>query len=1032
MKLRRCLAVPLFSHILRAVPPSAARFPAVSAFAVGSMLVILVLVPPSRAQIDRAGLSGTVTDPSGHVLPQTHVTAVLNATGLQRQAMSSSSGTYDIPELPIGVYTITFEHEGFKALTFVDVEQVIGRTRTLDATLQVSGGQQRVEVSSSSEQFDQTSAAIGTFISDEQAKALPLNGRNWANLTTFQPTAVDTGGSSQRAVRFAGRGRDDDNFTYDGIDATNVINQPQQAYVRLAIPLDTIDEFRVDSMLSTAEVGATGGPQLAVTSPSGTNLLHGDAFEYFRNNAFDAKQPVPVAEQPPFHLNQFGGSLGGPIVHNKTFFFLAYEGYRSYWGFPGEGFVPDAATRAAVMANPNSQALIPIVNAYPIGQMPSPTPGVDIFTSDNRQDNFENSGMFRLDQSFSPRTTAFLRFNVDRAVNRQPLASSGQYLEDQQELTSGPVNGTIELLHVFSPTLVNEFKFGFNRSTADTFDVNVTGIPYVISVNGLTSLNNNKTSIGVGNTFSEIDNLTWTKNRHTIKAGVEIRRIQLNQGNTEAGTVAYSSLANFVANAVNTATLNGTLPINGLRKTAYYGYIQDEFKWTPSFTVNAGVRYSFFNLFHEVLGRANPFDFATCGPQGFCGVGASFGQPNYSDIDPRIALAWSPRANGQTVIRAGFGIYHEDGQLDDQNLPISNEVYAYSLSSANIPNLSYPITPFLSDTTGIISPRDDDRRRKDMYVEQWGLSVQHALPANFVSTIAYVGSQGVHLLTLSEVNVINPATGLRPYPDFGQVSWRGNRDSSNYNALSVAVKRNFSKGFLFSGNYTWSHEIDDGSNGSGDGDSLVAQNVNCQACERASGIWDVRHVFNANAIYQLPFGAGKPYLNAPGIWRDMFGSWEATSTVIARTGFPVNVLINRPASATPDGNTTDQRPDLVPGVSLTPPGGSSIGQWINPAAFAIPAAGTWGDTPRDVLRGPGTWQIDMGLAKHVPLTERVGMQFRAEFFNVFNHPQYGLPQPTFNASGFGDIINGVNTNTPASPVGTGTPREIQLALRFTF
>ena len=196
-----------------------------------------------------------------------------DATGLRRETTSSGSGTYDIPELPVGVYTITFEHAGFKSLTFVDVEQVIGRTRTLNATLQVSGGLQRVEVSSSSEQLDKTSAALGVSISDVQADQLPLNGRNWATLTALQPTAVDTGGSSQRAVRFAGRGRDDDNFTYDGIDATNIVNQPQQPYVRLAIPLDTIDEFRVDSMLSTAEVGATGGPQLAVTSPSGTNQL---------------------------------------------------------------------------------------------------------------------------------------------------------------------------------------------------------------------------------------------------------------------------------------------------------------------------------------------------------------------------------------------------------------------------------------------------------------------------------------------------------------------------------------------------------------------------------------------------------------------------------------------------------------------------------------------------------------------------------------------------------------------------------------
>ena len=195
---------------------------------------------------------------------------------------------------------------------------------------------------------------------------------------------------------------------------------------------------------------------------------------------------------------------------------------------------------------------------------------------------------------------------------------------------------------------------------------------------------------------------------------------------------------------MSTATLNGDLPINGLRKTQYYGYVQDEFKWRPNLTVNFGARYSFFNLFHEVQHRANPFDFATCGPQGFCGVGASFGQPNYGDFDPRVAFAWSPGGSGQTVIRAGFGMYHEDGQLDDQNLPISNEVYAYSLSNKTIPNLSYPITPFLADTPGIISPRDDDRRRKDTYVTQWGLSVKQALPDDFVGTISYVGSQGTY------------------------------------------------------------------------------------------------------------------------------------------------------------------------------------------------------------------------------------------------------------------------------------------------
>jgi hypothetical protein len=995
-------------------------------------IAMFLVASVSYAQVDRSGLSGTVTDSSGRLLAHAHITTVQNATQLRREAVSNSNGNYDIPELPVGVYTITFDHPGFKTLTFVDVEQVIGRTRTLNATMQVAGGEERVQVSASSEQMDDNTDALGGRIEKAQAEKLPLNGRNWATLTALVPGAVDTGGSNQRSIRFAGRGRDDDNFTYDGIDATNIINQPQQPYVRLAIPLDTIEEFRIDSMLATAEAGASGGPQLAVTSPSGTNRWHGNAFEYLRNNYFDAPQPVPVttAPQPPFHMNQFGGSVGGPIVRDRTFFFVAYEGYRQNWGFPLSGYVPSSAFRTKVLAD--SPVLDPIVNAYPLGQTQTSDPDVDQFTSQGTQVVNENSAMLRLDQHFSDGTTAFVRFNIDRAVNTQPLASSGSYLNGRQQLTSAPVNGAIELLHVFNSNLVNEFKFGFNRSTADTIDINQTNIPYAVSVSGFSTLNNNRISTGVGNSFAEIDNLTWTKGRHTMKAGVEIRRIQLNQGNTESGTIAYASTAGFDANHVSTATLNGALSINGLRKTQFYSYVQDEFRWKPNFNINLGVRYTFFNLFHEVQGRANPFDFATCGPQGFCGVGASFGQPNYGDFDPRVAFAWAPRKNQRTVIRAGFGIYHEDGQLDDQNLPISNEVYAYSLSNKTIPNLSYPIDPFLANTTGIVSPRDDDRRRKDTYVEQWGLSMQRALPADIVGTLSYVGSTGVDLLTLSEVNVVNPATGVRPYPNFGQVSWRGNKDNSSYQGFSAAVKRSFSRGFLLTANYMWSHEIDNGSDGSGDGDSLVPQTVACPECERASGIWDTRHVFNASGIYELPLGPNKPYLNQPGILRIVAGGWQLSSTALARTGFPVDVLVNRSSASVPDGNSSSPRPDLVPGVSLTPPGGKTIAQWINPAAFAMPAAGAFGDAPRDIARGPGAWQIDVGAAKRIQLGESGWLEFRSEFFNIFNHPQYGLPQATSGIPGFGSIIQTVNTTTPVSPVGSGTPREMQFAVRIGF
>ena len=456
----------------------------------GLVGVIFSLVCSSPAQVDRAGLSGTVTDPSGCVLPQAHVIAVHIATGLRRETLSSGSGTYDLAELPVGVYTVTFTHDGFQPITFEDVKQTVGQTRTLDAKLPVSGGQERVDVPASSGQLNETSDALGVPIGQVQAKELPLNGRNWAALTALIPGAVDTGGSNQRSIRFAGRGRDDNNWTYDGVDATNVINQPQQPYVRLAIPLDAIQEFRVDSMLTPAEAGVTGGGQLDVASPSGTNQFHGNVFEYLRNSVFDATEPVPAdSALQPLHLNQYGGSIGGPIVRDKTFFFATYEGYRQHWVFPELGYVPSASFRNPVATT--SPALIPILNAYPMGQTPYPgNADVAEYISPPRQVVNEDSGMFRIDHHFSDKTTAFVRANIDEAVNTQP---NGQ-LWDQQQLTSSPVNSVIEVLHIYSPTLLNEVKFGFNRSTADTTDINQTGVPYSFAVSGLTTLNTNKVS----------------------------------------------------------------------------------------------------------------------------------------------------------------------------------------------------------------------------------------------------------------------------------------------------------------------------------------------------------------------------------------------------------------------------------------------------------------------------------------------------------------------------------------------------------
>jgi hypothetical protein len=1005
-------------------------------------------------QVDRGGLTGTVRDSSGLIVPGASITAIQDATGLNRSTVSSRTGTFNIPDLPVGTYTATVALKGFETVKFESVGIALEHTTTLNVELRVSGAAtERVEVVGSTQQLDENSNTLGTNIEFKQVKELPLDGRDWATLTTMIPSAVDgaggPGAGNQRSIRYAGRGRDDNNYTYDGIDGTYVINQSQLYFVRLAVPLDTIDEIRVDPMLATAQAGETAGAQLALASPRGTNRFYGDAFEYLRNDVFDALDPLDSLDpnhQPPFRLNQFGGSFGGPIQKDKTFFFTAYEGYRQDLGQTLIGYVPSAAFSAQVLAQ--SPALAPVINAYPQGQIPTSNPDVDEFVGQGRQVGREDSEMLRVDHRFSEATNLFVRANTDQAVYFLPYSpSSGQYLNEQEELKSYPVNSVIALSHVFSPNLINEAKFGFNRGTTDTIYLNPTGSLYAISVAGLTTLNNGRVNTGVGNTFAGIDDLTWVKGRHVIKAGVEVRRVQMNQGSSSYGTVSFNSLTSFAADQSYKASITGTYPVNGLRKTDFFGYLQDEFKLRPNLTLNLGARYTVFGIFSEVYRRGDPFDFATCGPAGYCGAGASFGPGNYGDVDPRIAIAWAPTVfGGKTVIRTGFGIYHEDGQLDDQNIPDKNEVLSYALTPKNCPSLSFPIPVGVGGSpvcvNGTISPNAEERDRKDTYADQWGLSVQQALPSNFLATLSYVGSLGRHLLQESYVNVENPLTGLRPYAAFSEIPWRGTVGNSNYEALSVSLKRTFSRGLLASANYTWSHEIDNDSNGSGDGDSITPQNVSCQPTgaplcgEYASGAFDARHVFNANVIYELPFGPGKAFLNQAGALRTMFGSWSLSTNFTARTGFPVDLT----TSATgPDGNTNEQRPNVVPGQPLYLAGGN-----FNPTAFCTPGSADplypggvcppglglagFGNVPRNFLRGPGAWQMDLGLSKRIPVTEHLQLQFRAEAFNIFNRPMYASPDGLISASDFGSIYLPLNT----TPVGMGTPRQLQFMLKLQF
>lgn len=973
-----------------------------------------------HAQVATSALTGTITDEQGSRIPAASITLTDLSTGLQRTTQTSSMGSYSLVDLPVGSFRVEISKPGFATYRLEKLSQAIGQTNTLNAKLKVAGRSEEARVTESSVQLDRVDATIGSPIEQEQVDELPINGRNWATLTSLVPGAIDNGAGDQRTIRFAGHGLDDNNVTLDGVDATAVYNQEQREYVRLTIPLDSIQEFDVKDQTFGADVeGGTAGGQVAVVSPSGTNTFHGNLFDYFRNDVMEARTPFNGPSPNPFLLNQFGAGIGGPIVRNKLFFYANYEGLRQRLDGTQIGLVPSSSFDSHLAQV--SPALIPIIEGFPSGTSPTANPDIWNYDANGRQVDNEDSGMIRLDYHYSDKTTGFLRSNSDEAVETTPAGN----LIAKTEYDTKFNNGEAELLHVFNANVVNEAKLGIDQDNYHS--ATVSPLPYTFSISGFSSLAGDSTSDYPSKSMSFLDDLSWAKGNHTLKFGIEIRRLFLNQGSSSSGTLTYTSINNFLDNHVGTASYTAELPLVRQRKTEYFAYAEDEWKAAPNLTINAGVRYNVFNALHAVNNDAVPFDFATCG--GFCPRTDSYFHPRYDDLDPRVGIAWS---HSNTVVRVGAGIYHTDGQLDDQNLPISNTVDRYSFTNTAFPGLSYPLLSYLAYAEdgglGVVSPRDLDRNRKDDYVAAWTLSLQQTLPSKFLATLSYLGNKATDVLTTTYVNLAIPPSNIVPYPQFGAVSWRGDVGNSTFEALQFNVRRTFEDGFVLSSNYMWSHSINDDSIGGGESDT--PQDSFCRACDKASSDDDVRQMFNLSAVYQLPLGVGKRLLSSPGVARSVFGNWELSAIGTAQTGLPVNITIDRGNSAVPGlfSISGEERPNYVYGVSLTPPGVSTPGEWINAAAFAAPAVQTFGNLGRNAFRAPGISQLDLGLSKFFPVTERTNIRFRADLFNVFNRAQFGAPNSDLSQSNFGVITTTISNYA----TGRGTPRELQLSAKIAF
>jgi hypothetical protein len=1141
--------------------------------------IVLAGTPVALAQVDRAVLEGTVTDPSGGVIVGAGIKAVAIDTGLTAEQTTNSKGYYRFPGLAVGRYTLTVTSAGFKTKVVDDVVLRVGETRTQDVQLAVGAINEKIEVKADM-LANRSSAEAATVIDTTQIANLPNNGRDWASFTLLAPFAQDDGGGDQRTIRFAGRARDDNNFSIDGVDAGGIQEQAQKSQTRLQISQDAVEEYRVNSALYDAEYGTQAGGQIDVETKHGTNDYHGTIFGYFRNSVFDARNfndydinGNPAI--PPFRMGQYGLTFGGPIQKDKTFFFISYEGLRQLQSITQQFSVPAGFGQNNIAANSNltyqqlvlntSPQMCAILQAFPwrasaaaggpihgcsprfvypdaafqwLGQDPSASnydPNADTLTAPTPTTVHEDTWLLRIDHQISQKTLLYGRAQRDISFVDAPNGSS--LPGDKLQTINHPANYLIALEHTFTPTIFNEVKGYINREPFHNPQSSI--LTYAVSTpSSFVSLNDNTADIEIGSTFGVVDNLTWVHGRHAFKMGMEYRRVRLNQGQTADNTLSFASEGDMVNANLSKLVYIAPWCCHGLRRNFIMPYFQDEWKITPTITLTAGLRWDYYGVAHEATNRTTVFDFSAfhgvCLGSGSFNVAPSPGpintppcpkdpalyQANYRNFDPRLALAWAPAAlHGKTVIRSGFGIYHGAAQNDDLNAGLESDTFRVQVNppTDNTGNtLPFPLEPAYEQTAPDLSnvpqgtsptklashPRALWRQgRRDLYAETWGLTMEHQLPSNFLFSAQYLGSRGVHLFSRGGVNLCTEPVTFNPvdgdcvrtldqfYPGgnpFGSVDSKRDIGSSTYNGLGLSLERRFSQGLSFQARYTWSHSINDGSVGGGE--SNGPENVNCLECDKGPSIFDVRHNVTVDAVYELPFGPGKTFLNSPGVLGKVIGGWQFSSIGLWHTGHPLTVTmdlgggqnngISLPASnpdsafngqaftyLLPDGNDqTTQRPDIIPGVPLTlshptPLTPATPGSpLINFAAFAPPPSDAngnftrYGNEPNGAIRALDSWQIDFALTKETKLTERVTMAFAVQAFNIFNHVQLGDPSAlnvVYNTpvnspagfltpqSNFGIISTTVNFNNnndnKASPnTGTGLPRQLQFMVRVKF
>ncbi|WP_446742849.1 TonB-dependent receptor domain-containing protein [Silvibacterium acidisoli] len=1024
------------------------------------------------------GFAGTATDSSGAVLPNATITISSAANGFSRTVSTGSQGEYELRYLKPGSYDIRVSAPGFGTQAENGVVLQIGQLDKLDFKLSAASTQQVVEVQATQPLLQSENASLGAVIGPERTQNLPLNGRKFDDLSVLTPGVSvynpDVHSSSTDGSTISSNGGRS-TWGQINVDGVTMVNN-RHAYVNLYPSIDAIQEFRVQTGNYSSEYGGSAGANVNIQLKSGTNEFHGSAFEFIRNDAVDARNyflPSPLPKNV-LKQNQFGGTVGGPIVKDKTFFFFSYEGLRSVQQFPGTAIVLTEAQRngdfsasSTPIINPNTGA------AYPNNQIPvdpvarniidnyMPLPNI---ASSNGGSNYAGSSegnlsvnqyLIRLDHKFSDKDQLFVHYvyanrNFPTTDLNPNFTFTGTY----------PIhNAALQYLHIFSPQLVNELRLGtdlehvqqLSTRTGTGFTVqslgingynvggpngrplkpNEEGFP-LLEISGYLGMGDDKAASNLDDsrTYQLVDTMTWTKGKHTLVFGADLRHLQDNAttNNTPFGEMDFTSdisgdpAAAFMLGYPRTSLTPEGVPITKARQWRTAEFFQDNWRVTPKLTLNLGVRYDLFAPPVDINNVSRTLDFSTPVPTFTPGPGERLDpiwSISHKDFGPRLGFAY--QATPTMVVRGGYSLSYYGGQFDHINILQLNPPTAGSLTITNpstdpiatietpVPAALYPANPYFNAVT-----LPADRKHPDLYLQTYNLTVSKQFGSN-VLDISYVGVKGTNEDS-SIKNFNSPAPGpgdiqaRRPYNTFARIRYQDFQGASNYNGLQTHFEHRLTQGLSLTVAYTFAHELDNqmwDTNGGGCG----CQNPR-DPHEWASGVTDQRHNLAIGYVWALPSAKVNRALGG------VINGWTLDGLIQVASGNPYDI---EEASDTQNTDGMWERPNVVPGQKLTVDH-RSIDNWFNTAAFT-PSIYEYGDSHRNPLVSPATRVLNLSIMKELkmPFDEKQSLQVRFEAFNAFNTPQWSTPDANLGDGNFGKVTSTAIDN-----------RELQLALKYFF